>query len=75
MRKWKMSQQKRVAIIGSMLGSMKSIKMMGLADTLTSVITKAREQEIEDGKAYRWLIVGFNAVGMLKDSQTCEDTY
>ena len=75
MRKWKMSQQKRVAIIGSVLGSMKSIKMMGLADTLTSVITKAREQEIENGKAYRWLIVGFNAAGMPKNPHTCDNTY
>ena len=66
-RKYKMSQQKRVGMTASMLGSMKSIKMMGWADTMTSVITKARVQEIDDFKAYRVLLVAYNAVGIHND--------
>ena len=70
-----MAQQKRVGMTGSMLGSMKSIKMMGLTNTMTSVITKSREQQIEDGKAYRWVVVGYNVAGMDGDPPKCEDMY
>ena len=46
-----------------MLGSMKSVKMMGLTTMMTETIQSQREREIRLGSAYRWSNVWLNVVG------------
>ena len=59
-RAWSEATQKRVAITSSMLSSVKSLKMMGLSNTIESKIQNRRAEEIRAAKDFRWLIVWFN---------------
>ena len=54
---WVESVQRRVAITSSMLGSMKSVKMMGLSDTMSSTIQGQRIRELDLSKKLRILSV------------------
>jgi hypothetical protein len=47
---WLGAQQKRIAMTSSMLGSMKRLKMMGLADTVEGSIQAQRLREIDMAK-------------------------
>lgn len=58
--------QKRVAMSSSMLGSMKSLKMMGLSDIIQASIQSQRVLEISLAKRFRWLMVAMNVIGNLR---------
>lgn len=66
---WSQATQKRIAMTSSVLGSVKSLKMMGLSNIIESDIQAQRVHEIEVGKDFRWMIVWFNlaanSVGIL----------
>lgn len=62
-RKWVEAIQRRVAITGSILGSMKSIKMTGLTETASTVIQDQRIRETELQASYRWMSVWLNLIG------------
>ncbi|KAF4624351.1 hypothetical protein G7Y89_g13820 [Cudoniella acicularis] len=55
--------QKRIAMVSSMLGSMKSLKMMGLSDTIQAKVQEQRMLEIDSSKRFRWMVVALNMVG------------
>ena len=60
---WAAAVQKRVAMTSSMLGSMKSVKMMGLSTMLTDTIHNQRLRELKLGAKFRWSIVWLNTIG------------
>ena len=57
---WVAAVQRRIAMTSSMLGSMKSVKMMGLTETMTTTIQAQRVRELDIQKGYRWLILWLN---------------
>ncbi|KAJ0160120.1 Metal resistance protein YCF1 [Colletotrichum tanaceti] len=54
---WIECLQKRVAVTASMLGDMKAIKMLGLPDVLSTVITELRRIELSGSEKFRKLLV------------------
>lgn len=57
----------RLKVTSEMLGTMKGIKMSGLASVLFTRLTDLRTKEIASSKAYRSLQIFANALG--KESQ------
>jgi hypothetical protein len=55
--------QKRITMTAAMLSSVKSMKMLGLAETMNEKITELRENEIKMANKLRWLMVAYNASG------------
>ena len=66
---WLAAQQKRIAMTSSMLGSMRSLKMMGSQDTVESIIQDQRLREIDMAKQFRWMMVLLNTIGELEHIQ------
>lgn len=64
---WLGAQQKRIGMTSSMLGSMKSLKMMGLANTVERSIQEQRVIEIGLSKGFRWMVVTLNMIGESKN--------
>jgi ATP-binding cassette, subfamily C (CFTR/MRP), member 1 len=62
---WNDATQRRLAKTSAMLSSMKSIKMLGMADSIESKIRDLRNQEIEVSEKLRWMMVAYNASGKL----------
>ncbi|TVY83108.1 ABC transporter FUM19 [Lachnellula suecica] len=52
-REWVVAIQRRVGMTSSMLGSMKSVKMMGLSDHLFEILQGQRIREIDFSKKFR----------------------
>ncbi|TVY44829.1 ABC transporter, partial [Lachnellula subtilissima] len=52
-REWMKGIQRRVGMTSSMLGSMKSVKMMGISDNLSESLQKQRMFELELSKKFR----------------------
>ncbi len=52
---WVKAIQKRVGITSSMLGSMKSVKMMGLSDNMFETLDGYRSRELNLSKRFRWM--------------------
>ena len=67
---WVQAIQQRVAITSSMLGAMKSVKMMGLADAMSTTVQGQRVRELRVQGSYRWLVVLLNVFG-----KPIENTY
>ncbi|KYK57921.1 hypothetical protein DCS_04934 [Drechmeria coniospora] len=59
---WVEAVQKRIGLTSSVLLSVTSIKMMGLASVLTEVLQSERVKETNRMSKYRWHIVWQNAV-------------
>lgn len=57
---WSQATQKRIAMTSSMLGSVKSLKMMGLSETVENSIQEQRREEIRVSNDLRWLITLFS---------------
>ncbi|KAF3012251.1 hypothetical protein E8E14_011229 [Neopestalotiopsis sp. 37M] len=60
-KNWNLATQKRLAMITSMLGSMKSLKMIGVTTYTQSVIHALRLRELDMAKKVRWMMVAYNA--------------
>lgn len=63
-KKWMEAVQSRVAMTSNMLSSMKSVKMRGLEDVVSSVLQESRGKELKQGSRFRYItvltvIVGF----------------
>ncbi|GJC81629.1 ABC transporter atnG [Colletotrichum liriopes] len=58
---WNAATQKRIAMTTSMLSSMKSLKMLGMASYTESLVQKLRFQELQMSKKVRWMMVAYNA--------------
>lgn len=63
-RNWSIATQKRISMTASMLGSAKSMKMLGMAEAMTSKIQELRDEEIEMSNKLRWMMLAYNASGM-----------
>ncbi|KAJ4303189.1 hypothetical protein N0V90_002082 [Kalmusia sp. IMI 367209] len=60
---WSRAVQTRIGSTASMLGAMKSVKMMGLADPLFKNIQNQRAEEMKSANGYRWLVLLTNMTG------------
>ncbi|KXH42042.1 hypothetical protein CNYM01_08392 [Colletotrichum nymphaeae SA-01] len=58
---WSVATQNRIAMTTSMLGSVKSLKMLGIVDHAESLILSLRLRELEMAKKVRWMMVAYNA--------------
>jgi ABC-type multidrug transport system fused ATPase/permease subunit len=65
---WTAATQKRIAMTSSMLGSMTSAKIMGLAGTMTESIQGQREAEVSLSRRYRWLSILVPVIGSIPTS-------
>jgi ATP-binding cassette subfamily C (CFTR/MRP) protein 1 len=62
---WNNATQDRIAAISSMLKAMRVIKMLGFQDHLSRRIQKLREIELQTASKLRWVMVYYNASGLL----------
>lgn len=62
-KNWTAATQERIAATACMLGSIKSVKILGLYETVASQIRKLRVHELEQSKKVRWMTVVLNASG------------
>ncbi|KAF4636442.1 hypothetical protein G7Y89_g1648 [Cudoniella acicularis] len=60
-KNWSHATQNRISMITSMLGSAKSMKMLGLSEATKSKISGLREEEIKMSVSFRWMMVAYNA--------------
>ncbi|KAF4776651.1 hypothetical protein HER10_EVM0007842 [Colletotrichum scovillei] len=58
---WSVATQNRIAMTTSMLGSVKSLKMLGIVDYTESLILSLRLRELDMAKKVRWMMVAYNA--------------
>lgn len=61
---WNVATQARISAITSVLGGIKSLKMMGMEDVGQSRISQLREKELRLSERLRWILVAYNASGM-----------
>ena len=62
---WNKATQDRIAATSSMLQTMKVIKMLGFQNYLSRRIQKLREMELHTASKLRWVMVYYNASGLL----------
>lgn len=63
-KSWSVATQKRLAMTASMLGSIKSLKMLGTTPYTEALIHDLRLRELAMAKKVRWMMVAYNASGM-----------
>ncbi|OJJ72157.1 hypothetical protein ASPBRDRAFT_196270 [Aspergillus brasiliensis CBS 101740] len=60
-KKWNAATQERISTTTSVLGGIKSLKMMGMEDAVQSRILKLRANELRMSERQRWILVAYNA--------------
>ncbi|GKZ39898.1 hypothetical protein AbraIFM66950_001555, partial [Aspergillus brasiliensis] len=60
-KKWNAATQERISTTTSVLGGIKSLKMMGMEDAVQSRILKSRANELRMSERLRWILVAYNA--------------
>jgi hypothetical protein len=60
---WVQAMQRRVGQTSSVLRSMKSVKLAGLADEMIELLQSERIRELNIGRSFRWTIVWQNSIG------------
>ncbi|KAL6870410.1 P-loop containing nucleoside triphosphate hydrolase protein [Trichoderma novae-zelandiae] len=58
---WNMATQRRISVLSSILGSMKSVKALGVSGAIMSYIDQLREDEIKASKNVRFMNAIYNA--------------
>ncbi|KAK1639348.1 P-loop containing nucleoside triphosphate hydrolase protein [Colletotrichum phormii] len=58
---WSVATHNRIAMTTSMLGSVKSLKMLGIVAYTESLILSLRLRELDMAKKVRWMMVAYNA--------------
>ncbi|KAK1251558.1 hypothetical protein MKX07_007037 [Trichoderma sp. CBMAI-0711] len=58
---WNMATQRRISVLSSILGSMKSVKALGVSGAIMSYIDQLREDEIKASKNVRFMNAVYNA--------------
>ncbi len=53
---WNAATQNRLSMIGSFLGSIKAIKLLGVSGAIADYVTSLREAEIESARRVRWMM-------------------
>jgi len=62
---WNEATQKRLSMTSSILGAMKSVKILGVQTEVEDVILQLRESELLAAKGVRWVDVLYNSSGKL----------
>lgn len=60
-----MATQRRISALSSILGSMKSVKALGVSGAMMDYVEKLRQDEINSSKRVRWMNAIYNASGKL----------
>ncbi|PSR92117.1 P-loop containing nucleoside triphosphate hydrolase protein [Coniella lustricola] len=60
-KSWTMATQDRIATTTTMLSSIKSVKILGVSNSVAGLVQKARVFEIERAKSVRWMMALYNA--------------
>jgi ATP-binding cassette subfamily C (CFTR/MRP) protein 1 len=63
---WVKSVQRRIGVTSTILRSMKSVKLAGLAVSMGDLIQAERVRELKRALKFRWVLVLTNAVGTCK---------
>ncbi|UKZ49723.1 hypothetical protein TrVGV298_003971 [Trichoderma virens] len=58
---WNMATQRRISALSSILGSMKSVKSLGVSGAMIEYIDQLRQDEINSSKNVRWMNAIYNA--------------
>ncbi|KAL5094611.1 hypothetical protein Trisim1_005344 [Trichoderma cf. simile WF8] len=58
---WNMATQRRISALSSILGSMKSVKALGVSGAMMDYVEKLRQDEINSSKKVRWMNAIYNA--------------
>ncbi|ODA84214.1 hypothetical protein RJ55_02732 [Drechmeria coniospora] len=58
---WNTATQNRLSMISTFLGSIKTIKSLGVSGAMANLITSLRSAEIESAKRVRWVMIAYNA--------------
>ncbi|KAK4073997.1 hypothetical protein Trihar35433_3471 [Trichoderma harzianum] len=58
---WNMATQRRISALSSILGSMKSVKALGVSGAMMDYVEKLRQDEINSSKRVRWMNAIYNA--------------
>lgn len=61
-----MATQRRISALSSILGSMKSVKALGVSGAMMDYVEKLRQDEINSSKRVRWMNAIYNASGKLQ---------
>ncbi|GKZ22049.1 hypothetical protein AbraCBS73388_007986 [Aspergillus brasiliensis] len=61
---WNAATQERISTTTSVLGGIKSLKMMGMEDAVQYRILKLRANELRMSERLRWILVAYNASGL-----------
>jgi hypothetical protein len=62
---WNHATQERLALVVSTLKSMKTLRMLGFTSYMESMIAQQRLREIDMASKVRWMMVAYNASGMV----------
>lgn len=62
---WNEATQKRLSMTSSILGAIKSVKILGVQTAVEDVILQLRESELLAAKGVRWVNVLYNSSGKL----------
>ncbi|KAK2590797.1 hypothetical protein QQS21_011518 [Conoideocrella luteorostrata] len=60
-KSWNVATQDRLSLINGFLGSMKTIKLLGVSQGIAKHISCLRNIEIECAKGVRWIMIAYNA--------------
>ncbi|PYH65026.1 ATP-binding cassette transporter [Aspergillus vadensis CBS 113365] len=60
-KEWNTATQERISTTTSVLGDIKSLKMMGMVDATQCCISQLREKELRLSERLRWILVAYNA--------------
>ncbi|RAK91834.1 ATP-binding cassette transporter [Aspergillus costaricaensis CBS 115574] len=60
-KEWNTATQERISTTTSVLGGIKSLKMMGMVDATQCRIWQLREKELRLSEHLRWILVAYNA--------------
>nr|WNZ75576.1 hypothetical protein [Trichoderma harzianum] len=58
---WNMATQRRISALSSILGSMKSVKALGISGAMMDYVEELRQDEINSSKRVRWMNAIYNA--------------
>lgn len=63
-----MATQRRISALSSILMSMKSVKALGVSDSMTKYVDNLRQDEIKSANSVRYMNAVYNASGKIRPS-------
>ena len=62
---WSAATQDRLSMLTSILGGIKSVKILGLEQAIILLVSNLRTREIARSISLRWIMVAYNASGKM----------